>query len=333
MEKFPISVGKSGMPATPLATHALVVYPAAVDLYQNAAHNFKKLKPYSPCTRPETGFRLSPSTGKNVNLIIALSRIGGRMVAPSRLLRHISGPPIVSVNCRASQVRSTLTAACSRKSSAMNEFGRCKTRQQIIATALLAASSFVMSCGLVQALPGNCAQLHDTKLAISSCTEHLNSHPENQDDEAAAYFYRGTALGASERYDEAIEDLSKAIEIAPAWPMPYSNRARAFMSKGEPARALADYSALVELSPRNAVVYVDRAFAYMKLKDFDHALADLQQGLELKPNDSFVIYNIGRVYESKGNVAQAEAEYRKALALSPENRTVTAALKRIGATP
>jgi Flp pilus assembly protein TadD len=215
----------------------------------------------------------------------------------------------------------------------MNELGHRNRGRRIIAAALLAVSSFATSCGLARALPGNCAQLYDPKLTISSCTEYLNSHPENRDDEAASYFYRGTALGASERYDEAIEDLGKAIEIAPAWPMPYNSRARALMSKGEPARAIDDYGTLVELSPRNAAVYVDRAFAYMRLKDFDHALADLQQGHELKPNDSFVIYNIGRTYESKGDLAQAEAQYRKALALSPQNRTVTAALKRIGATP
>jgi tetratricopeptide (TPR) repeat protein len=215
----------------------------------------------------------------------------------------------------------------------MNHFGRCRTGQQIIAAALLAVSSFAISCGSARALPGNCAQLYDPKLTISSCTEYLNSHPENRDDEAAAYFYRGTAHGASERYDEAIEDLGKAIEVAPRWPMPYSNRARAFMSKGEAASAIADYDTMVALSPRNATLYVDRAFAYMKLKDFDRALADLQQCLELKPNDSYVIYNIGRVYESKGDLPQAEPQYRKALALSPENRTITAALKRIGATP
>lgn len=97
-----------------------------------------------------------------------------------------------------------------------------------------------MSCSLARALPGNCAQLHDTKLAISSCTEYLNSRPDNRGDEAAAYFYRGTAFGGSEQYDAAIEDLGKAIENAPAWPVPYSDRARTFMSKGETSKAIAD---------------------------------------------------------------------------------------------
>lgn len=213
----------------------------------------------------------------------------------------------------------------------MNEFERGNTGRQVIVAAVLAMSSLAISGGPVRALPGGCAQLHDTSLTVSSCTDYINSHPENRDDEAAAYFYRGTAFGASERYDAAIEDLSKAIEKAPAWPVPYSNRARTFMSKGETARAIADYDTLTELSPANPAVYVNRALAYIKLGDFDHALADLQHGLELKPTDSFMIYTIGRAYEGKGDLAQAEAQYRKALELSPENRTVTAALKRIGA--
>ena len=202
-------------------------------------------------------------------------------------------------------------------------------RRRIIAAALVA-----LSCGVARAsVPGSCAQLQDAELAISSCKEFLDSHPGSGADRSVAYFYRGSALSASNRFDEAIEDLGRAIEADPAWPLPYNNRARAYVEKGEPAKAVADYDKVVELSPGNAAGYVNRALAYMKLKDFDHALADLQKSLELKPNNAFTIYNIGEVYAGKGDLGQAEAEYRKALALVPRNQHIIDSLKRIGVTP
>lgn len=210
-------------------------------------------------------------------------------------------------------------------------------RSRTAAAALLALScSLVMSCAPAGAAgaPGNCAQLQDASLAISSCTEFLDAQPPaSAADRAIAFFYRGTAFSMTNRLDEAIADLGRAIEADPAWPLPYNNRARALVSKGEPEKAIADYDKVVAINPANAAAYVNRALAYMKMKDFDHALADLTKSNELKPNNSFVIYNIGVVYENKGDRAQAEAEYRKALALSPTNRTIMEGLKRIGAAP
>jgi tetratricopeptide (TPR) repeat protein len=202
-------------------------------------------------------------------------------------------------------------------------------RQQIIAAALA-----VLSCGVASAkVPGKCAQLQDAALAISSCKEFLDTHPESSSDLAMAWFYRGTAFSISGRYDEAVEDLGKAIEAGPTWPMPYNNRARAYVEKGEPAKAIADYDSVIVLNPGNPVGYANRALAYMKLNDYDHALADLQKALELKPNVPFTIYSIGEVYEKKGDLKQAEAEYRKALAIVPQNQQVIDGLKRLGATP
>jgi tetratricopeptide (TPR) repeat protein len=207
-------------------------------------------------------------------------------------------------------------------------------RQLIIAAALAANSCSVMSCSLAQAgTPGNCAQLQDPKRTVSSCTAFLDTHPDSSSDRAVAYFYRGTAYSMTDQLDAAIEDLGRSIEADPAWPPAHNNRARALVSKGEPAKAIADYDAVIALSPGNAAGYVNRALAYKNLNDFDRALADLQKAGELNPRNAFVIYNIGEVYESKGDPGRAEAEYRKALTLVPTNQTVIDGLKRIGATP
>jgi tetratricopeptide (TPR) repeat protein len=208
-------------------------------------------------------------------------------------------------------------------------------RRQIIAAALAALSCGALSCSVAHArVPGKCAQLQNAELAIASCKEFLDTHPESASDVAMAWYYRGTALSMNnDRFDEALDDLGKAIEAGPAWPMPYNVRAEIFATKGELAKAIADYDAVVLLSPRHFPAYLSRALAHKKLKDFDHALADLKKVLELKPDDAFTIYTIGEVYEQKGDLKEAETEYRKARELVPQNQQVIDSLKRIGATP
>jgi tetratricopeptide (TPR) repeat protein len=210
-----------------------------------------------------------------------------------------------------------------------NDFGPGNMRQLIIAAALAALSVSVAQAGT----PGNCAQLQDAKLTVSSCTAFLDTHPDSSSDQAVAYFYRGTALFMTDQLDPAIADLGRAIEADPSWAPAYNNRARALAGKGELAKAIADYDALIALGPGNPAGYVNRALAYVKLKELDHALADLKKADELKPNTPFTIYNIGEIYENKGDRAQAEAQYRRALALTPRNQIVIDGLKRIGATP
>ncbi len=209
-----------------------------------------------------------------------------------------------------------------------------RLRDLRLTVVVLAAVSGIAAPGAAWAgTPGKCAQLQDAQLAISSCTEFLDTHPESSGDLAVAYFYRGSAFSATSRFDEAIADLSKSIEADPAWPLPYNNRARAFVEKGEPQKAIADYDSVLAMNPANAAAYVNRALAYVKFKDFDHALADLQKSDELKPKNPFVIYNIGEVYAGKGDLARAEAAYRNALALAPANQKIIEGLRRIGATP
>jgi tetratricopeptide (TPR) repeat protein len=181
--------------------------------------------------------------------------------------------------------------------------------------------------------PEDCAQLQDLPKTIAACTTYIDSGQGDTHDRSVAHFHRGTALGIGGQLDQALPDLDKAIELDPNWSPPYSNRARAFVGKNEPARAIPDYDKFLALHPDDANAYVNRALAYINLRDQDDALADLEKAVSINPAHAFATFNVGAIYEARDDKPKAEVAYRKALALVPGNQTIIDSLKRIGVEP
>ena len=65
--------------------------------------------------------------------------------------------------------------------------------------------------------------------------------------------------------DEAIDDYSKAIEIAPNKSEAYINRGDVKVSQEKYDDAIADYSKAIEISPSNSKAYNNRGNTYAKI--------------------------------------------------------------------
>jgi len=91
-----------------------------------------------------------------------------------------------------------------------------------------------------------------------------------------AYFLRGMLYEGKKRYDEAIADYSKTIELH-AFVGPYIQRARCYMYKGQAAPALADFAKAEAMSPNNGDIYLNRAVLYFSLKQYDKAQQDIDK--------------------------------------------------------
>ena len=69
------------------------------------------------------------------------------------------------------------------------------------------------------------------------------------------------------RYDEAIADYSKAIEINPVDPSLYNNRAMIYGTLLKWNKAIEDLSKVIELEPQNSSAISKREYAYSQLKN------------------------------------------------------------------
>lgn len=105
---------------------------------------------------------------------------------------------------------------------------------------------------------GRCRRrLGDMVGAIDDFTQAMNADAGF----AEAYRNRGNVLLEVKRNDEALRDLSVAVEMMPHSALAWNNRGYALLCMGRPAEALADHCRAIELDPNYEEAYRDKIAA------------------------------------------------------------------------
>jgi len=79
----------------------------------------------------------------------------------------------------------------------------------------------------------------------------------------AISYFKGVACQLKRRWDEAIDEYNKAIEINHEYACAYNARGHAYYRKGQYDKAISDYTKAIELNSRYAYAYKNRGFVYM----------------------------------------------------------------------
>jgi tetratricopeptide (TPR) repeat protein len=101
--------------------------------------------------------------------------------------------------------------------------------------------------------------------------------------------------------------------------IPYTDTddAEDLMDAGRYNEAIAEYSRSINLLPNNPAPYVGRGYAYEKLEEYDKALADYTKVTELTPKDPKIFVIRGLLYDHLGRTQQAIEDYNKSLFIQP----------------
>ena len=145
----------------------------------------------------------------------------------------------------------------------------------------------------------------------------LSKAIELEPDLAVAWNERGALKLRECDWDGAFADAARAIELDATFARAWSIRGAARMHKNDLTGALADATRAIELAPRFADAWVIRAGARNRRRDFDGALADATRAIELDPG-------LARAWQARG-VARGEknesegalADFSKAIELDP----------------
>lgn len=132
--------------------------------------------------------------------------------------------------------------------------------------------------------------------------------------EAADRQNRGVTLTNEGRYDEAIAELTKAIELNPRLQAAYYNRGSVYLERAKK-------------------VYIERAKKgeYDKaIADFDNAIADFSKAIELNPSDVDSYSQRGGTYTAKGEYELAAADFNKIIEISKDPAAIERARKFLG---
>ena len=87
-------------------------------------------------------------------------------------------------------------------------------------------------------------QIQELDRAIAAFDLVIRKLPEF----ARAYYGRGQAFLADERYELALEDFGKAIELEPKFPGSYVDRGKVFQEQGDIDAAIEDWNMAIEVS-------------------------------------------------------------------------------------
>ena len=135
-------------------------------------------------------------------------------------------------------------------------------------------------------------------------------------EDADTYAFRSFAYDRKGEYDQAIQDLTKAIELKEDADT-YLIRGGVYYSKDEYDQAIQDFTKAVELKEDHAGAYAFRGLAYACKGEYDQAIQDLTKAIELK-EDADTYLARGGVYYSKGEYDQAIQDLTKAIELKPK---------------
>lgn len=136
---------------------------------------------------------------------------------------------------------------------------------------------------------------------------------------ASPYYNRGEDHKGREKFDDALADYTKAVELNPDYVNAYVSRGVTNSEMGEYDSAFANFDKAIEMEPDNAEAYYNRGITYGRKGEYDNAFVNFNRAIELNSVHEEAYNARGNVYAEKGQYDRAIADYDKAIKLTPDN--------------
>lgn len=141
----------------------------------------------------------------------------------------------------------------------------------------------------------------------------------NLDTQAVIYYNRAIVLTKVGKFDKAIQDFTKALQMKPNYTSAYMGRASARTVTKDYLGAVEDYSYILEGNKYQIQARRARAVCYSYMLQWDMAEYDLKMILEYLPEDGLSYYYLGLVYIKQNEMAKACMSFQKAKELKVED--------------
>jgi Flp pilus assembly protein TadD len=129
----------------------------------------------------------------------------------------------------------------------------------------------------------------------------------------------GFALAAKGRFDEAIENYRKAIQIKPNSAITLDNLGMALVDKGRFDEAIENFHKAIQIDPNPADALNNLGFALAATGRFDEAIENYRKAIQINPNSADKLNNLGFALATKGRFDEAIENYYKAIQINPNS--------------
>jgi protein O-mannosyl-transferase len=129
----------------------------------------------------------------------------------------------------------------------------------------------------------------------------------------------GLAFANVGRFDEAIEELKRAIEISPYYGGPYLNLGVVYYRLGRYEEAIQAYQKAISLDTNLAMDgHNNLGVLYTKQGETEKAITEFQKSIEAHSENPAAYYNLWEIYYKKGNIDEAILVLEKVIQFQPE---------------
>ncbi|MGB3653799.1 MAG: tetratricopeptide repeat protein [Rivularia sp. (in: cyanobacteria)] len=153
------------------------------------------------------------------------------------------------------------------------------------------------------------------ELAVADFNKAIQINP----DYTTAYFNRAILYEDQKKWKLALADYNKAIQINPNDAEVYINRANLYYDQKKWKLALGDYNKAIQINPEYAKAYFNRAIVYQKQKKWDLAVADYNKAIQINPKYAKAYFNRAKLYDDQKKWDLALADYNKAIEINPDD--------------
>lgn len=163
-------------------------------------------------------------------------------------------------------------------------------------------------------------QLGEYREAVEALSRSLEIEPDGVD----AYYNRGLAFYGLEQWDRAIYDFRNAVNRSTGdkAAQALNNVAMAFQKKGEPELAVETYNEALRAAPGDSRTLFNRGTLFFKLRLFDTAVEDLNAVLQNDPDNVDALNNRGVVHLAMGEPGRADADFTRAILQAPNRADI-----------
>ena len=182
------------------------------------------------------------------------------------------------------------------------------------------------------AMPSNYLKtlLNQEKPVNAQSINQLSAQPINQEKpvkplaqggqsiSAVTYLRWGNAKFKQEKYESAIVNYDRAIELKPDYDDAYNNRGAAKAKLGIYKSAILDFDRAIEFEPEDANTYKSRGATKAEQGAYGAAISDYDRAIELKPDYAEAYRERGVMKHKLGLYESAVLDYGKAIELKPD---------------
>ena len=168
---------------------------------------------------------------------------------------------------------------------------------------------------LLQRVGGRYRFMHDL-LRQSLAQSRIDTHPSLISSQALARC--GESYRLMGQYDQALQNLDRAIELEPKNDGAIANRGQTYRLMERYEEALQDFDRAIELEPKNDGAIANRGETYRLTERYEEALQDFDRAIELNPTNDWAIASRGETYRLMERYQEALQDFDRAIEIDPK---------------